>query len=100
MILNIDLTGKELVVTQKPRPKLDQHGDQRVSRESSEPMWATQVVVTDPSGGEIITITTEGAMPELAVGDVVDVAALVAIPWFSNGRSGMAFRAEEIKPSY
>jgi hypothetical protein len=31
------------------------------------------------------------------VGQVVSVSELEALPWATNGRNGMAFRAEEIK---
>jgi hypothetical protein len=59
-------------------------------------MWATQVVVTDESGGEVIRINTSGEPPDVQVGDVVKVSNLVAIPWATNGRSGVAFRADAI----
>lgn len=96
MILNIDLTGKELVVTQNPEPKLDQEGKQRVDKKTGQPMWATQAVVTDESGGEIIRITTVGEQPDVRVGEELKVTGLVGIPWASNGRAGMAWRADSI----
>ena len=33
----------------------------------------------------------------MKVGQVVAVSKLVALPWATNGRNGVAFRAEEIK---
>lgn len=97
VILNIDTTGKELVVTQNPEPKLDQTGRQRTDKESHEPLWSTQVVVTDDSGGEIIRIATAGEPPDVKVGEEVRVDGLIAIPWSGNGRSGIAFRADTVR---
>jgi hypothetical protein len=33
------------------------------------------------------------------VGQLVAVSGLEAIPWATNGRSGVAFRATELKPA-
>lgn len=96
MILTIDIAGKEFQVTRDPSPKLDQQGEQRFNKESGLPMWATQVVVTDEDGGEIITIGTNGEKPDFGVGDLVEPVDLVAIPWATNGRSGVAFKASRI----
>lgn len=96
MILNIDLSGKELVVTQRPEPKVDAQGKQRHDKKTGEPMWSTQVVVTDGDGGEVIRISTGGASPGVQVGDKVKVTGLVAIPWSSGARVGMAYRADAI----
>jgi len=101
MILNIDLAGKELVVTKAPEPKLfnkkpDEKPEQRRDKQSDEPLWTTQVVVTDDDGGTIIGINTAGEPPDVRVGDEVKVSGLVAIPWFTSGRNGIAYRAESI----
>jgi hypothetical protein len=98
MELNIDLSGKELVVTKNPEPKLDHNGVQRPDKQTGDPIWSTQVVVTDHTGGEVIKIATKGeAGPDVEVGDEVEVTRLVAIPWATNGRSGIAYRADRIK---
>ena len=97
MILNIDVTGKELVVTKSPEAKRDQSGAQRTNRVTGDPLWSTQVVVTDSSGGEVINITTEGDAPDVRVGDDVEVFDLIASPWASNGRSGVSYRADSLK---
>ena len=60
-------------------------------------MWSTQVFVLDDDGGEVITVTTAGERPNVKVGQSVAVSKLEALPWSTNGRSGVAFRAEEIK---
>src|SRR4051794_22652582 len=97
MNLNIDLTRKELVVTRNPEPKKDSAGEQRREKQTEEPLWATQVVVTDESGGDIIKITTVGRRPAVQVGALVEADRLVATPWATNGRSGVAYRAAAIK---
>jgi hypothetical protein len=99
LILTIDVVGKEFLVTKTPRPQLDHGGEQRKDKENGKPLWGTQVSVIDDDGGEIITINTSGMLPpEVTVGDYSDVVGLVAIPWNNSGRSGVAYRADDIKP--
>ena len=84
-------------MTKDPTEKLEQNGRQKVERGTGRPMWSTQVFVLDDDGGEVITITTAGEKPNVKVGQVVAVSKLEALPWATNGRNGVAFRAEEIK---
>ena len=60
-------------------------------------MWSTQVFVLDDEGGEVITVTTAGERPNVTVGQLVTLSKLEALPWATNGRNGVAFRAEQIK---
>ena len=60
-------------------------------------MWSTQVFVLDDDGGEVITVTTAGERPNVKVGQLVSLSKLEALPWATNGRNGVAFRAEDIK---
>lgn len=89
------MTNKEFVVTRATIPKNDQLGVQRLDK-ADRLMWSTQVVVTDDDGGEVITITTTGEKPDVYKGDPVEVKNLVAIPWNTNGRNGIAYRADNI----
>lgn len=98
MILIIDVTGKDFQVTNPSRAKLDNEGIQRIDKETRLPLWSTELVVTDNSGGEIIKVTTIGDQPDLAQGDLVEVFGLIAMPWASHNKAGMAFRADAIKP--
>ncbi len=97
MKLYVDTNGKQVTVTKDPTEKLEQNGRQKVERNTGRPMWSTQVFVLDDDGGEVITITTAGDKPNVKVGQQLTVSKLEALPWATNGRNGVAFRAEEIK---
>ena len=98
MKLYVDTNGKQVTVTKDPVAKTDGQTDrQKTERNTGRPMWSTQVFVLDDDGGEVITITTAGEKPNVKVGQSVAVSKLEALPWATNGRSGVAFRAEEIK---
>jgi len=97
MKLYVDISAKQITVTLEPVEKKDQNGRQRMERDTGRPMWSTQVFVLDDNGGEVITITTAGERPNVKVGQPVTVSKLEALPWATNGRNGVAFRAEEIK---
>jgi hypothetical protein len=98
MKLYVDLNGKQFSVTREAAEKTDgQSGRQKVERGTGRPMWSTQVFVLDDDGGEVITVTTAGEKPNVRVGQLVSLSKLEALPWATNGRNGVAFRAEEIK---
>ena len=97
MKLYVDTSSKQVSVTKEATEKLEQNGRQKVERGTGRPMWSTQVFVLDDEGGEVITITTAGEKPNVKVGQLVAVSKLEALPWATNGRNGVAFRAEEIK---
>ncbi|MBM7083545.1 hypothetical protein ACPXB5_23590 [Micromonospora arida] len=98
MKLYVDTQSKQVQVTRDPEPKNDQNGNQRSEKNTGRLMWSTQVFVLDETGGEIITITTAGEKPSVTVGQLVAVEQLEAIPWATNGRNGVAFRAISLKP--
>lgn len=86
----------ELRVSKNPEPKFDNNGIQRIDKQDGRPLWGTQVFVLDESGGDVILITTAGDKPDVRVGQTIEVGRLEAIPWATNGRSGVAFRADEL----
>ena len=96
MKLYIDMAGKQVQVTRDPEPKKDQNGNQKSERDTGRPMWSTQVCVLDETGGDVITITTAGVKPEVTVGQIVSPLRLEAMPWATNGKNGVAFRATEL----
>ena len=93
----VDTSAKQVTVSRDPEEKNDQNGRQKTERGTGRPMWSTQVFVLDDDGGEVITITTAGEKPNVKVGQELTVSKLEALPWSTNGRSGVAFRAVEIK---
>ena len=98
MKLYVDTNGKQVTVTKDPIEKTEGRTTvRRPSANTGRPMWSTQVFVLDDDGGEVITVTTAGEKPNVKVGQAVAVSKLEALPWATNGRSGVAFRAEEIK---
>ena len=99
MKLYVDTTGKQVTVSKDTEPKTDQNGNQRSEKGTGRLMWSTQVFVLDETGGEVIAITTAGEKPNVKVGQLVAVSGLEAIPWATNGRNGVAFRATELKPA-
>jgi hypothetical protein len=97
MKLHIETSAKQVTVTREPVEKTEQNGRQKVERGTGRPMWSTQVFVLDDDGGEVIAVTTAGEKPNVKVGQLVLLSKLEALPWATNGRNGVAFRAEEIK---
>ncbi|MEO3820981.1 hypothetical protein [Plantactinospora sp. B24E8] len=97
MKLYVDTKGKQVTVSRDPEPKNDQNGNQRSEKGTGRLMWSTQVFVLDETGGEVISITTAGEKPSVTVGQIVIVEQLEAIPWATNGRNGVAFRALSLK---
>jgi len=95
--LYVDGKGKQVTVSMDPTPKNDQNGNQRSEKGTGRLMWSTQVFVLDETGGEVITITTAGEKPNVTVGQLVNPIQWEAIPWATNGRSGIAYRATELK---
>ena len=97
MKLYVDTSSKQVSVTKEAVEKVEQNGRQKQERGTGRLMWSTQVFVLDDDGGEVITVTTAGEKPNVKVGQSVAVSKLEALPWATNGRNGVAFRAEEIK---
>jgi hypothetical protein len=97
MKLYVDTSDKQVTVSKAPEPKTDQNGQQRSERGTGRPMWSTQVFVLDEDGGQVLAVTTAGEKPDVNVGQPVTLSKLEALPWSSNGRSGVAFRAVELK---
>jgi hypothetical protein len=97
MKLYVDTSTKQVQVSKDPVEKTEQNGRQKTERGTGRPMWSTQVFVLDDDGGEVIAITTAGEKPDVKVGALVIVSKLEALPWATNGRNGVAFRAQELK---
>src|SRR5947207_2590685 len=96
MKLVVDTQGKTFTVTKEAVEKQDQNGRQKQDRITGEPLWTVQVMALDETGGEMLNVTAAGAMPRVQVGASVGLVELEAIPWATNGRNGVAFRAKSI----
>jgi hypothetical protein len=96
--LYVDTKGKQVQATKESEPKNDQNGNQRSEKGTGRLMWSTQIFVLDENGGEVIAVTTAGEKPNVTAGQLVTIEQLEAIPWATNGRNGVAFRAVSLKP--
>ena len=97
MKLYVDTSDKQVTVSKAPEEKTDQNGRQKTERDTGRPMWSTQVFVLDEEGGQVLAVTTAGEKPNVKVGQPVTLSKLEALPWATNGRNGVAFRALELK---
>lgn len=98
MKLYVDTSSKQVMVTREPEEKQDEKGRQKSERDTGRLLWKTQVFIQDEEGGEVIVVTTAGERPNVKIGQPVTLSKLEALPWSTNGRSGVAFRAVELKP--
>ncbi|HEV8482595.1 MAG TPA: hypothetical protein VGV87_03465, partial [Blastocatellia bacterium] len=76
MKIYVDTTGITFTVAKKAAPKVDEKGNQRAERGTGRPMWSTQVVALDETGGEVINVTTVGEIPSVEVGQFVALEQL------------------------
>jgi hypothetical protein len=61
-------------------------------------MWTTQIVGLFPGeGATVFEVTTAGAKPEVAVGQMVAPVDLTAIPYLSGGGTGFGGRPEPME---
>jgi hypothetical protein len=98
MKLLLDTSRIKSTVTRGAVEKQDQNGRQKTDRNTSEPLWVVQVMALDETGGEMLNVTVAGPPPKLTVGQEVALVDLEAIPWATNGKNGVAFRAKSINP--
>ena len=96
MKLFVDASKVQFTVTRAVGEKVDEKGRQKMDRNTNEPLWVVQVMALDESGGEVINVTVAGVPPKVSVGQSVTPVELEAIPWATNGRSGVAFRAKSL----
>ncbi len=96
--LYLDNTRYKYTVTLAAVPKNDQNSKQKFTKDGA-PMWQTEVQAFNPTtGATILTVTTAGIKPTVISGEAVTPVGLEAIPWNQNGKNGVVYRAEELKP--
>lgn len=97
MRLRVDTTKTSFTVTKGAEEKKDQNGRQKADRHTGEFLWTVQVMALDETGGEMLNVTVAGVQPSVAVGASVRLVDLEAIPWATNGRNGVAYRAASVQ---
>lgn len=68
----------------------------RADRETGEILYAVQLVVMGSGEAEVIRVTVAGE-PKVQEDQAVEIQGLTALPWEMEGRSGVSFRAEQIR---
>jgi hypothetical protein len=97
MRLLVETARTTFTVTKDVEEKQDQNGRQKVDRVTQEPLWVVQVMALDETGGEMLKVTLAGQQaPKVTVGAQVNLVELEAIPWATNGKNGVAYRAKAI----
>jgi hypothetical protein len=99
MRLVVDTSRVRFTVSKQPDEKRDLDGKQRADKRTGELLFTVQLVAFDETGAEVITVTVAGAPPKVAVGQDVFPVELEAIPWNQEKRSGVAYRAKEVRPA-
>jgi hypothetical protein len=102
MKLFVDTSTVTFTVTQVAQEKQDEKGRQKADRITGELLYTAQMLAIDSRddrGGELLMVTVAGQPPKLTMGQAVILAELEAMPWATNGRSGVAFRAKSITPA-
>lgn len=101
MKLFVDTSQVTFTVTQVAQEKQDEKGRQKADRNTGELLWTVQLLAIDSRderGGELLKVTVAGQPPKVNMGQAVSPTELEAVPWATNGRSGVAFRVKSIVP--
>jgi hypothetical protein len=103
----LDTSGMEFEVAKTAMPKVDDNGVQKIDPATKYPVWAVEVTAWqgEDEGAEALVVSVASPVkPELRWRQPVELVALEMLPWSSKGRrdgeirSGVAFRAREIRP--
>ena len=95
----LDTSRVRYLVTTEAKEKRDQNGAQKIDRKTGELLFQFQVMALDETGGEMLTVTVAGILPKVTVGQYVHLVEREALPWATNGRSGIAYRATDVQPA-
>ncbi len=104
MKLVLDTSWLTFAVGSEPELVIDFETKQPKADGQGQPIYAVQLIASyrdDRSGkqkSEIVSVKLAGAPPEVPIGTPVRVVALVAVPWATSERNGVAYRAERIEP--
>lgn len=91
-------TGIICAVAPAPRVANRETGQLRVDRETGKTMYQVGLCLMSGTTAEVVNVSVAGEPSGIQIGIPVQVRNLVATPWENEGRHGIAFRADEIKP--
>ena len=101
MDLVIDTAGVEFQVARPFEPRRDKEGNQRRDKQGGTnlPLHAVQLVAWTEAGSEtvLVTVATDNP-PKLSQRQSVTVEGLQAMPWVSDGKPKVAYRARAVVP--
>jgi hypothetical protein len=102
--LVLDTSWLTFAVGSEPELVIDFETKQPKADGQGQPIYAVQLIASyrdDRSGkqkSEIVSVKLAGALPEVPIGTPVRVVDLVAVPWATSERNGVAYRAAGIEP--
>ena len=99
--------GIEFECSKRPVPKTAPNGVQKVDNSTGWPVWSIELTgfTNEDDGSSVIAVNVASpTLPVLQWREPVEVVDLEMIPWSQKGRdgdirSGVAFRAKEIRPA-
>jgi hypothetical protein len=93
----LDTSMYRFTISLAPVAKTDQNQKQRFTKDGA-PMWQTEVQAYNPEiGTAVLMVTTAGEKPKVISGEAVMPVSLEAVPWNTNGKNGVVYRATELK---
>ncbi len=99
MKLVLDTSWLAFAVGSEPEPVIDFETKQHKTDDQGQPIYAVQLIASyrdDRSGkqkSEIVSVKLAGAPTTLPIGTPVKPVDLVAVPWATSERNGVAYRA-------
>jgi len=102
--LVLDTSRLAFAVGSEPEPVIDFETKQHKTDDQGQPIYAVQLIASyrdDRSGkqkSEIVSVKLAGAPTTLPMGTAVKVVDLVAVPWATSERNGVAYRAAGLEP--
>jgi hypothetical protein len=97
--LPIDTTAITFTVAEEPRPQSDFDTKRPKVNDNGEQLFAVNLLATSAVEITVIPVKVFGLVEKLAVGDLVKVTGLVAMPWANNKGAGVSFSAARVEPA-
>ncbi|MGW5675412.1 SCO3933 family regulatory protein [Streptomyces sp. NPDC003860] len=91
-------TGIICAVAPSPRVANRETGQLKIDRATGKTMYQVGLCLMTGASADIVNVSVPGEPTGVQLGMPVQVRDLIAMPWENDGRHGIAFRADEIKP--